>query len=90
MHDGTDVVVKVRRPGVEDSIEVDLALIEKLAAIAGRRAFLDRYDPVGLAREFRITMQGELDYIREAQNAEAVAAAFADEPRVRVPRIAEK
>src|SRR5690242_740531 len=52
MHDGTDVVVKVRRPNVDDSIEVDLALIEKLAAFAGRRSFLERYDPVGLAREF--------------------------------------
>jgi ubiquinone biosynthesis protein len=87
MHDGTEVVVKVRRPNVDDSIEVDLALIEKLAAFAGRRSFLERYDPVGLAREFRITMSGELDYVREAQNADAVAAAFADEPRVHVPRI---
>jgi ubiquinone biosynthesis protein len=87
LHDGTDVVVKVRRPNVDDSIEVDLALIEKLAALAGRRSFLERYDPVGLAREFRITMGGELDYMREAQNADAVAAAFADEPTVRVPRI---
>jgi ubiquinone biosynthesis protein len=87
LHDGTEVVVKVRRPNVDDSIEVDLALIERLAAIAGRRTFLDRYDPVGLAREFRVTMSGELDYIREAQNADAVAAAFADEPRVRVPAI---
>jgi ubiquinone biosynthesis protein len=87
LHDGTDVVVKVRRPNVDDSIEVDLELIEKFAAIAGRRAFLDRYDPVGLAREFRITMSGELDYVREAHNADAVAAAFADEPRVHIPRI---
>jgi ubiquinone biosynthesis protein len=87
LHDGTDVVVKVRRPNVDDSIEVDLALIEKVAALAGRRAFLERYDPVGLAREFRITMGGELDYVREAQNADVVAAAFADEPAVRVPRI---
>jgi ubiquinone biosynthesis protein len=87
LHDGTDVVVKVRRPNVDDSIEVDLGLIERVAAIAARRTFLDRYDPVGLAREFRITMSGELDYVREAQNADAVAAAFADEPRVHVPRI---
>jgi ubiquinone biosynthesis protein len=87
MHDGTDVVVKVRRPDVDDSIAVDLALIERVAAIAGRRSFLERYDPVGLAREFRITMEGELDYVREAQNADAVATAFADEPRVHVPRI---
>jgi ubiquinone biosynthesis protein len=87
LHDGTDVVVKVRRPNVGGSIEVDLALIERIAGIAGRRKFLERYDPVGLAREFRVTMGGELDYVREAQNCDAVAAAFADEPRVHVPRI---
>jgi ubiquinone biosynthesis protein len=85
--DGTDVVVKVRRPNVVDSIEVDLDLIEKVAAIAGRRAFLDRYDPVGLAHEFRVTMGGELDYVQEGRNADAVAAAFADEPRVHVPHV---
>jgi ubiquinone biosynthesis protein len=36
-HDGVAVVVKVRRPGVVDSIEGDLALLHDLAAVAGRR-----------------------------------------------------
>jgi ubiquinone biosynthesis protein len=87
LHDGTDVIVKVRRPNVDDSIAVDLELIEMLASLASRSSVLERYDPVGVAHEFRVTMTGELDYLREAQNADVVAAAFADEPRVHIPQI---
>ncbi len=64
--DGSDVVVKVRRPRVLDQVNVDLSLLNRLAAVAARRsAFAARYDPVGLAREFGATLIAELDYVRE-------------------------
>jgi ubiquinone biosynthesis protein len=85
--DGTDVVVKVRRPNVVDAVTVDLDLIERFAGIAAKRKFVERYDPAGLAHEFRVTMGGELDYVREAHNADAIAEAFAGEDRVHVPRV---
>jgi ubiquinone biosynthesis protein len=85
--DGTDVVVKVRRPNVVDAVTVDLDLIESFARIAAKRKFVERYDPVGLAHEFRVTMGGELDYVQEAHNADAIARAFSEEPRVHVPRV---
>ena len=36
MHDGTRVVLKVQRPGVEQSIQTDLAVLRDLAVVAQR------------------------------------------------------
>ena len=86
--DGADVVVKVRRPGVVAQVAVDLELLDRLAAVAGGRSSIARhYDPVGLAREFGATLLAELDYPREGRNAERIAAEFADDERVRIPKV---
>ncbi len=86
--DSTEVVVKVRRPGVIEHIEVDLELLARLAAVAGRRSSIARrYDPVGLAHEFGATLRTELDYLREGHNADLIAANFAEEANVHIPRV---
>jgi ubiquinone biosynthesis protein len=88
LHDGSDVVVKVRRPHVVDQVQLDLALLERLARIAERRSALARrYELVGLAHEFSVTLNGELDYQREAENARALADAFIGNPAVHIPRV---
>lgn len=86
--DGTEVVVKVRRPGVVEQVEQDLEILQNLAAAASRRWELaDRYDVVGLAEEFAQTLRAELDYLREGRNAERFAANFAGDPDVHIPRV---
>jgi ubiquinone biosynthesis protein len=86
--DGTEVVVKVRRPGVVEQVELDLALVGQLARTAGRRSELARHhDLVGLAEEFGATLRAELDYVREAHNAERFGRSFASDPAVHVPRV---
>ncbi len=88
LHDGTEVVVKVRRPGVVEQVEQDLEILQNLAAAASRRwALADEYDLVGLAQEFAQTLRAELDYVREGGNAERFARAFAADPAVHVPRV---
>jgi ubiquinone biosynthesis protein len=68
---GTEVVVKVRRPGVERTIEEDLEILQNLAATASRRWELaDQYDVIGLVEEFGQTLRSELDYVSEGRNAE--------------------
>jgi ubiquinone biosynthesis protein len=86
--DGTEVVVKIRRPGVLKQVEEDLAILQSLAAAATRHwEFATRYDLISLAQEFAETLRSELDYIREGQSAERFAANFADDPRVHIPRV---
>ncbi|HQR32555.1 MAG TPA: AarF/UbiB family protein [Blastocatellia bacterium] len=86
--DGSDVIVKVRRPNVVEQIEEDLEILHNLAAAANRRwEFAKRYDLLGLMQEFALTLRAELDYIREGQNADRFAANFAADKTVHIPRV---
>ena len=85
--DGSEVVVKVRRPGVVERVRVDLDLLER---VARRRAPFGGRTPLRPARprgEFGATLLAELDYVREGRNAELVATGFAGNPRVHVPSV---
>ena len=88
LRDGTEVVVKVRRPGVTEVVAADLELIEAMAArVAKRLPLAARYDLPALANQFGTTLREELDYLAEATNAEQFAANFAGDPTVRIPRV---
>lgn len=86
--DGTDVVVKVRRPGVVEQVHEDIEILGNLAAAASRRwPAAEQYDLVGLTNEFADTLQSELDYVREGKNAERFARNFAGDATVHIPRV---
>jgi len=86
--DGTEVVVKVRRPGVVEQVNEDLEILKELAATASRHwEFADRYDLVGLVDEFSQTLRSELDYVREGHSAERFAKNFASDPSIHIPRV---
>lgn len=76
--DGTEVVVKVRRPDVGELIERDVSFFsrvaELIASMSGRAR--DRFDPEGLASEFATALRRECDYLVEADVAERLADSF--------------
>ena len=86
LQDGSEVIVKVRRPGIEPLIEADLRLLERLAALAEREwPELKPYQPVQLVRRLGRSLRRELDLAHECRNAERIAAHFAQHPEVVVP-----
>ena len=86
--DGTEVVVKVRRPGVVQQVDEDLDLLIRLADGAAKRlVWAKQNDVPGLMREFAETLQLELDYVREGQSVEHFARFFADDPTVHIPKV---
>jgi ubiquinone biosynthesis protein len=88
LHDGTEVVVKVRRPGAAEEIELDLEILRNLAARAGQRwKQAEQWDLNGLARDFADLLRSELDYLQEAVNAQQFAANFAADPGVHIPSV---
>ena len=88
LRDGTEVVVKVRRPGVVEEIEEDLRILQNLAVRAEHRwEIAQHYDVVALAQEFAQTLRAELDYVGEGRNAERFADNFADDPGVHIPKV---
>jgi ubiquinone biosynthesis protein len=88
LRDGTPVVVKVRRPGVVEIVEQDVAIMRNLAARASRRwEAAARYDVVGLADELADGLRAQLDYLQEGRNADRFAANFAGVADVQIPKV---
>ena len=88
LSDGTEIVVKVRRPGVVEQVEEDLRILQNLAVRADRRwEAAEYYDVVALAAEFAETLRAELDYVREGRNVERFAQNFSADARVHIPKV---
>ena len=86
LHDGTEVAVKVLRPGVEAAIARDLALLETGAALAERWwAEGRRLKPREVVAEFARHLDEELDLMREAANASQLGRNFTGSPLLLVP-----
>lgn len=88
LHDGTAVILKVRRPGIESVIAADLRLLQRLAAMAEREwPALQRFEPRALVRQFAASLRRELDLRTECRNAERIAANLAADANIVIPRI---
>ena len=87
LHDGTQVVVKIQRPGLEAQVATDLSLMTRVANLAHRTSWLQRFDLPALVREFRFILQDELIYTLEAHNTETLAREMADHPHVGLPTV---
>lgn len=85
---GEQVVVKVKRPGVEEQVNIDVDIINELASLAGSRLPVARdYDIEGIAREFTQTLLNELDYMQEGRNADHFRDNFKGDERVHIPQV---
>ena len=88
LSDGTEVVVKVRRPGIVETIRQDLEILRNCAVRASRRwNHAADYGLVGLVDEFGQTLLAELDYLQEGHNAERFAANFVGDADVQIPKV---
>jgi len=86
LRDGTEVVVKVQRPGVEATIERDLAALDQLARLAERRTVAGRDLRVSqLATEFGRSLRSELDFRDEARSTDTMHGLLERSP-ITVPR----
>ena len=84
-HDGTVVAVKVRRPGVVDTVARDFALLEKVIDTFAKDG-LGGIDIKGLILELEKTSKIELDFTNEAVNLEKFWANNADREGVTSPK----
>jgi ubiquinone biosynthesis protein len=86
--DGTPVVLKIRRPGIEAKVEADLRILGHLAQLVENEVPESRrYQPVRVVAEFRRSLLRELDLAAEARNVERFARNFKDDPHILIPRI---
>jgi len=86
--DGSDVVVKVLRPGMRERITRDLEVMYALASLVDRYSNEGRrLRPRDVVREYERTIFDELDLMREAANATQLRRNFADNPMLKVPLV---
>jgi ubiquinone biosynthesis protein len=87
-HDGNEVAVKVQRPGIEETIDADLRILRRLAALAERHlpdaAF---FEPAALVDGFAVSLHHELDFIREGRTADGFRKFFERDETVHVPKV---
>ena len=83
---GELVAVKVRRPGTETLIKVDIAVLSDLAALADKHiADAALYNLPALVNEFARTIRREQDLAREGRFITRIAARFDGDATVRLP-----
>ncbi len=88
LQDGTEVIVKVLRPGVEEQIERDLEVLRMLAGLASRYwEHGKRLKPVEVVREYERTIHDELDLMREAANTAQLKRNFDGSDMLYVPEV---
>ena len=87
LRDGRAVVVKVQRPNIRRQIAEDFEVLEQIAR------FLDAYTAMGrrlrflvILEEFRLTIQQELNYEREAHNLIALGKNLKEFKLIQVPQ----
>ncbi len=87
LRNGHEVVVKVQRPGVRETVRDDMEVLTRLASLADSRTEAGRRFGFGqLLAQFRRSVAGELDYRREAKNLVTFGELTAEHERLVVPQ----
>ncbi len=86
LKDGTFVVVKVQRPGLDETIRTDLDLLAFLAQqIEDQLPDARQFRPVAAVEQFARGLRLETDFTNELRNIERFRKQFAANPTVHLP-----
>jgi len=84
---GEIVAIKVQRPGLRETITLDLYILRQLAAQVKKNFKRVRSDLVAIMDEFGGRIYEEMDYTQEGRNAERFAQLYGQLPEIYVPKI---
>ena len=85
---GQRVVVKVKRPGIDDVIRLDMTILRWIADVAERfLTELSMYRPHTIVDEFEKTILREIDLINEAATISRFCEVMGRDSRFRIPDV---
>jgi ubiquinone biosynthesis protein len=88
LKDGTKVVVKVQRPGIDRLIEEDMEILKQIALLVEKYVPESRkFNPSGIIKEFGRTLELETNFVIEANNMRRFQNNFANVPSVKIPKV---
>ena len=81
-------IMKVKRPGIEKKINVDVEIMQNLARLAEERElFNSMISPVNIVEEFKRTIKDELNFKGEIANILRFRSDFSDNPYITAPEV---
>lgn len=88
LKDGSEVAVKVQRPGIDKIISADLSILYTFAGLIDKyMPSMRRYEPVTVVNQFEQTITKELDFSTEGAHAGRIARIFKKNERVLIPKV---
>jgi ubiquinone biosynthesis protein len=88
LRDGRDVVVKVQRGGIRETLSDDIEFFHELAAfLTAHTSAGDKVDIIGVVQQVERALIDELDYRSEARNAAGFRRSLAAFPHILIPRV---
>jgi len=85
---GQAVVVKVKRPDIEDNVRLDMTILRWIAELTERvLPEMSTYQPRVIVEEFERTILREMDFINEAATITRFREAFGEDPYFRAPEV---
>lgn len=87
LKDGTEVVLKVLRPGIRKVLDADMEILEVLAQFINKHTKSIGFDPVDTVDQFRREIERETDYTLEARSTDRMRTDFEDDPNISFPKI---
>lgn len=85
--DGTPVVLKIVRPGVEQTTESDMDILMELARLTEKYFSEQGYSPTETVREFQQELAREVDLIHEGRSTDRFRRNFQNDARIRFPHV---
>src|SRR5699024_2415687 len=88
LHNGKEVAIKIQRPNIKNTMETDLDILLHLARlIENRTKWSKRYRILDVIKDFSYSLRTELDYLLEGRNGHKMSQIFAEDSKIRVPKI---
>ncbi|MDF1533999.1 MAG: AarF/ABC1/UbiB kinase family protein [Methanosarcinaceae archaeon] len=88
LYDGTDVVVKVQRPGIKKILDADIDIMYSIAEFAEEHIHDAKlYRATDVVDEFSRSIYAEMDYTQEARNVDRFSTNFKDDPNIYIPKV---
>ena len=84
---GDEIVVKVLRPNIKQTIKRDLALMYGLAKLINKHPISKKLRPIEVVKEFEDIILAELDLTKEKQNAKQIRQNFTNSDLLYIPKV---
>lgn len=88
LRDGTEVAVKVQRPGVREQTQRDMVVLREIVRFARRYSRARALNDLEQAlREMEESLRGDVDFGQEMDNTERISRQLADFPCLLTPQV---